>query len=67
MKITCMCDNLELQKKHELKMQALREELELRRKTEVHEIEEVSTRGNITGYIRVDVLHCSARMVKSIP
>lgn len=30
----------ELQKKHELKMQALRDELELRRKTEVHEIEE---------------------------
>ena len=31
----------ELQSKHELKMQALRDELELRRKTEIHEIEEV--------------------------
>ena len=32
----------ELQAKHELKMQALRDELELRRKTEIHEIEEVN-------------------------
>lgn len=31
----------ELEKKHELKMQSLRDELELRRKTEIHEIEEV--------------------------
>ncbi len=31
----------ELQAKHELKMSALRDELELRRKTEIHEIEEV--------------------------
>ncbi len=31
----------ELQGKHELKMGSLREELELRRKTEIHEIEEV--------------------------
>ena len=34
----------ELQTKHELKMQALRDELELRRKTEIHEIEEVYIR-----------------------
>lgn len=32
----------ELQAKHEHKMSALRDELELRRKTEIHEIEEVS-------------------------
>lgn len=38
-----MLHNAELQKKHELKMQALRDELELRRKTEIHEIEEVGT------------------------
>ena len=31
----------ELQTKHDLKMQALRDELELRRKIEIHEIEEV--------------------------
>ena len=31
----------ELQQKHDHKMQALRDELELRRKTEIHEIEEV--------------------------
>ena len=33
---------LELEEKYEKKMQALRDELELRRKTEIHEIEEVS-------------------------
>ena len=32
----------ELQTKHEFKMQALRDELELRRKTEIHKIEEVN-------------------------
>jgi hypothetical protein len=37
----CVCVS-ELQAKHELKMQALRDELELRRKTEIHEIEEVA-------------------------
>lgn len=31
----------ELQEKHELKMQGLRDHLELRRRTEIHEIEEV--------------------------
>ena len=35
--------HLELEEKYEKKMQALRDELELRRKTEIHEIEEVST------------------------
>lgn len=33
----------ELQTKHERKMAAQREELELRRKTEIHEVEEVSS------------------------
>ena len=37
----CVCVS-ELQTKHDLKMQALRDELELRRKTEIHEIEEVT-------------------------
>lgn len=32
----------ELEEKYEKKMQVLRDELELRRKTEIHEIEEVS-------------------------
>jgi len=32
---------LELEQKYEKKMQVLRDELELRRKTEIHEIEEV--------------------------
>ena len=36
-------NNLELEEKYEKKMQVLRDELELRRKTEIHEIEEVST------------------------
>ena len=35
----CFC--LEIEAKYEKKMRALREELELRRKTEIHEIEEV--------------------------
>lgn len=38
---TYVCCYAELQKKHELKMHSLRDEQELRRKTEVHEIEEV--------------------------
>ena len=33
----------ELQTKHERKMAAQRDELELRRKTEIHEVEEVSS------------------------
>ena len=39
----CVCVyGVELQTKHEKKMVAQREELELRRKTEIHEVEEVS-------------------------
>jgi hypothetical protein len=45
-----VCDS-ELQAKHELKMQALRDELELRRKTEIHEIEEVYVRSSIVNLI----------------
>ena len=38
----CVCVyGVELQTKHEKKMVAQREELELRRKTEIHEVEEV--------------------------
>ena len=33
---------LEVESKYDKKMRALRDELELRRKTEIHEIEEVS-------------------------
>ena len=36
------CNDPELEEKYEKKMQVLRDELELRRKTEIHEIEEVS-------------------------
>lgn len=36
------CPVLEIEAKYEKKMRSLREELELRRKTEIHEIEEVS-------------------------
>ena len=38
-----MCSHSELQSKHERKMTAQREELELRRKTEIHEVEEVGS------------------------
>lgn len=38
-----MPHHAELQTKHERKMTAQREELELRRKTEIHEVEEVSS------------------------
>ena len=38
---TCDFDDTELQTKHERKMTSLREELDLRRKTEIHEVEEV--------------------------
>ena len=34
---------LEVESKYDKKLRSLREELELRRKTEIHEIEEVST------------------------
>ena len=36
-----MCVCAELQTKHERKMTTQREELELRRRTEIHEVEEV--------------------------
>lgn len=57
-------NDLELEEKYERKMQALRDELELRRKTGIHEIEEVGI---------VCILHkhafsyysCSVRMLKS--
>lgn len=39
---------VELQAKHEKKMVAQREELELRRKTEIHEVEEVSLTPSIS-------------------
>ena len=37
-----VCRVAELQAKHERKMVAQREDLELKRKTEIHEVEEVS-------------------------
>ena len=40
-KMQCLSISAELQAKHEHKVQSLRDELELRRKTEIHEIEEV--------------------------
>ena len=56
---------IELQKKHELKMQALRDELELRRKTEVHEIEEVRIDTFSTRAVYMNH-YFSVRTVKSI-
>ena len=59
-------NNSELEEKYEKKMQVLRDELELRRKTEIHEIEEVGTIQFILHLIfHIDFI--SVKMLKSTP
>ena len=57
---------VELQKKHEVKMQTLRDELELRRRTEIHEIEEVCKLDPWKAILYSYCLPPSARMVRLI-
>ena len=43
LKLQILLEFAEVELKYDKKMRSLREELELRRKTEIHEIEEVTT------------------------
>ena len=57
---------VDLENKYDRKMSALRDELELRRKTEIHEVEEVREQSETNRDLYLSKLFSSVRMDRSI-